>query len=173
MVIEPYDPEWPARFRFLRDQVMAAVEPHAQSIEHVGSTSVPGMTAKPIIDIDIVIRSDRWDAVRGGLEALGYEFEGDLGVAGREAFKAKAPSAAPAAWPAHHLYVCPDDGRELPRHLAFRDYLRRHPGEVRRLSELKRSLAATCKDVADYQEAKAPIVEEILARALEERGLAE
>lgn len=159
--IADYDPAWPAAFAELRNQIAAVLGPLAQRIEHVGSTAVPGLPAKPIIDLDVVIaaRADLPEVITR-LAALGYRHEGDLGIAGREAF------ASPAAAPARHLYVCTADSPELARHLAFRDYLRTHPGHARAYAELKRSLAAQFRSDRDaYSRSKAAFVEQALAAA--------
>src|SRR5581483_5318568 len=134
--IADYDPRWPEAFAALRGQIAAVLGPLAQRIEHVGSTAVPGLPAKPIIDLDVVIATPAdLPAVIGRLGTLGYQHEGDLGITGREAF------TSPAAAPGHHLYVCAASSPELARHLAFRDYLRTHPVQARAYAELKRSLA--------------------------------
>ena len=159
--IAEYDPGWAAFFAARRDAIAAALGPLAQRIEHVGSTSVPGLAAKPIVDMDVVIAArDDLAPVIERLSGLGYLHEGDLGVAGREAF------AAPEGLPRHHLYVCAADSRELARHLAFRDYLRAHPEAVRAYAELKRSLAARQRDDREaYTSAKTEFVEQVLTRA--------
>jgi GrpB-like predicted nucleotidyltransferase (UPF0157 family) len=122
VLIVAYDPSWPATFQQLRDRLAATLGPLAVAIEHVGSTAVPGLAAKPIIDLDVIIadRADRADlpAVIERLRSLGYLHEGDLGVPGREAFT--TPSGATA----HHLYVCAVGTPALDHHLAFRDALR-------------------------------------------------
>jgi GrpB-like predicted nucleotidyltransferase (UPF0157 family) len=93
------------------------------------------------------------------LAILGYQHEGDLGISGREAF------TSPVAAPAHHLYVCPADSPELARHLAFRDYLRSHPGQARAYAELKRSLAERFYTDRDaYSRGKATFIESVLVR---------
>ena len=131
----------------------------------MGSTSILGAAAKPIIDIDVVLRAeaDVSNAIRA-LEKAGYHHLGDLGIAGREAFD------SPADLPAHHLYVVVLGGREHDRHIRFRDYLRSHPDEIKRYSDLKKSLAARFRDDREaYTDAKTAFVEEILRRAGEAR----
>jgi GrpB-like predicted nucleotidyltransferase (UPF0157 family) len=163
--IADYDPGWPAAFAALRDRLTAALGPLAQRTEHVGSTAVPGLPAKPVIDLDVVIatRADLPEVI-ARLAALGYRHEGDLGITGREAF------ASPAAAPAHHLYVCTADSRELASHLAFRDYLRTHPEQARAYADLKRSLAAQFRSDRDaYSRSKAPFVEQALKAAAHPR----
>lgn len=98
-------------------------------IEHVGSTAVPGLMAKPILDIDIIIQDyNAFPAINRDLESLGYYHNGDQGVLHREAFKRndeKAPYfGSEKNWMLHHLYVCPEFSTELKRHIRFRDVLR-------------------------------------------------
>lgn len=127
-ILVPYDPAWPERFAQLHAVYAAALEGLIVTIEHVGSTAVPGLLAKPILDIDIVIPTrDAFPEVAVRLEALGYRHNGDQGIPGREVFKASestAPYTEPRQeWMAHHLYVCPAESTELRRHLQFRDAL--------------------------------------------------
>jgi len=161
VVVVDYDPGWPATFGRLRDRLAGALGRLAVAIEHVGSTAVPGLAAKPIIDLDVVI-ADRADlpAVIRRLQDLGYHHQGDLGVPGREAF------ATPAGAPAHHLYVCAVGTPALDRHLAFRDALRADPGVADAYGELKRALAARLgHDRSAYTDAKSAFVERVLAQA--------
>lgn len=155
--IEDYDPRWPDQFETLRSKIAAALGPIAAAVEHVGSTAVPGLAAKPIIDIDVLLRSapDLPSAIRS-LTSLGYAHEGDLGVAGREAFR------PPACDIQHHLYVCPTSEPEYRRHLAFRDHLRSHPEDAKAYAQLKRTLAARCSGREAYTQAKTEFVEHIL-----------
>jgi GrpB-like predicted nucleotidyltransferase (UPF0157 family) len=161
VVVVAYDPRWPAVFEHLRDRVAGVLGPLALRVEHVGSTSVPGLPAKPIIDLDVVI-ADRMDlpAAIEPLATLGYEHIGDLGIAGREAF------TTPPGIPPHHLYVCAADNAELSRHLTFRDFLRGHPDTAREYGELKLSLAERYRDDRlGYTEAKSAFVEAVLVSA--------
>ena len=162
VVILDYDPKWPALFQFFRRRIGDALGGAAAAIEHVGSTSVPGLAAKPIIDIDVLLRSDAmlWWAI-DRLATLGYLHRGNLGVPGREAFH------APANDPAHHLYLCPPGSSEFQRHMAFRDYLRAHPEDANAYSELKKGLAVRFrKDRIAYNDAKAEFVAGISSRAI-------
>jgi D-alanyl-D-alanine dipeptidase len=163
LIVTPYDPAWPDRFLEIRALLAGALGELALGIEHVGSTSVPGLASKPILDIDVVIREGALPKVIEALETLGFEHQGDLGVDGREAFKAKGEDAACKAWAAHHLYVCVEGTAELLRHLAFRDHLRANPIAASRYAELKTELAAKYPwDRLRYNDAKEPFVKEIL-----------
>ncbi len=160
-----YDPRWPEAFRAYASTLRSALGDLVMSVEHVGSTSVTGLAAKPIIDIDVVISSRLLlKDVIGTLAGLRYVHEGNLGLPGREAF----------GWPEgrrHHLYVCSVDTPNLHNHLVFRDYLRRHPEAVAAYSDLKRRLARQHQDDRDaYSEAKTVFIESVLARAESDYG---
>ena len=157
-----YDSAWPKLFAGIAARVEAAFSGSPLiCIEHVGSTSVPGLPAKPILDIDVVIpsRAALPDAIVR-LATLGYAHQGDLGIASREAFR------SPADLPAHNLYVCAEDSSELHRHLTFRDYLRAHPDDAKRYGELKRDLATRhTNDIDGYVNGKAAFVQMVLVKS--------
>jgi len=129
MILAPYDPSWATEFSDVEAVLTGALRWNILRIEHVGSTSIPCLRAKPILDIDIVIPSyEVFPAVVNVLHELGYAYNGDQGIAEREAFNredAFVPWTEPRrSWMAHHLYVCPAHGVELRRHVKFRDVLR-------------------------------------------------
>lgn len=158
IVVVDYDPAWPALFESLRSRIWPAVSDFALALEHVGSTSVPGLAAKPIIDICIVLESER-DVHRAidRLAVLGYVHLGNLGIEGREAFRRPDPV------PAHNLYVCPRGSLGLVNPLAVRDYLRTHPDTVRAYGELKKRLAAQFPtDIDSYVDGKTDLILSIL-----------
>lgn len=158
IVVVDYDPEWPSVFEELSTRMWPAVEEIAISIEHVGSTSVPGLAAKPVIDMSVVVGS-RADVPRAieALGALGYVHRGDLGVEDREAF------AQPPELPKHHLYVCLAGSVALLNHLTVRDHLRSHPEVARRYGELKKQLAERYRDDIDrYVDGKTDLIIDIL-----------
>lgn len=159
IVIVQYDPTWPTEFARLRDRAQAALGDVAVAIEHVGSTSVPGLPAKDLIDMVVVVESDEDvpEAI-ARLEAIGYRARGNLGVEGREAF----------AWPEgekrHHLYVSPTTSGELQAQIAFRDRLRSDPAVAADYVALKRELAARYRDDRPaYTDAKTDFIESTLA----------
>jgi GrpB-like predicted nucleotidyltransferase (UPF0157 family) len=157
-----YDSRWPAAFETLRAHLAGALENLAAAIEHIGSTAVPGLAAKPIIDIDVLLNfASDLPLVIQILASLGYVHQGDLGITGREAF------GTPVGLPAHHLYVCPPESQEYRRHLALRDYLRARPSEALAYGNLKRSLAARFRDDRSaYAASKREFVEILLQQAL-------
>jgi GrpB-like predicted nucleotidyltransferase (UPF0157 family) len=167
-LVQPYDLAWPVQFRQIEAYVAPALVGLGCTIEHVGSTSVPGMVAKPIIDVDVVIPPGSFAAVKRRLEALGYVHEGDLGIPGREAFDLVGGGAREAL-AKHHLYVCVAGADELRRHLALRDFLRVHAEWRERLSRLKLDLCVRYgNDRHAYMEGKAELVGEIARLALRE-----
>lgn len=167
IVVEEYDERWAQEFETLRSKIAAALGEAAAAIEHVGSTSVPGLAAKPIIDLDVLLRSEA-DLPRAvaRLGSIGYEHQGDLGVSGREAFR------SPRGGFPHHLYVCRPEHREYDRHIAFRDYLRAHPEAARAYARLKRKLAGKfAQDREAYTQGKSEFVERILAKVGSSRSV--
>ena len=161
VVVLPYDAQWRQDFLKIKDELIDALGQLAVSIEHVGSTSVQGLSAKPIIDVDVVIKDySVLDRVIISLENIGYRYEGDLGIAGREAFKYDGKEHLRK----HHLYVCPQDSAELHRHIAFRDYLRSHPEAAREYGRIKEEGARLYPfDIDGYIEYKSPFIEKIYA----------
>ena len=159
VIVHPYDPDWPKAFDEIRREIKAALGLLAMDVHHVGSTSVPGISAKPIIDLDVEIRSmDEFPMVKARLGAIGYEHEGNLGIQGREAFRYEGKPHLMK----HHLYVCPSDSPELYRHLTFRNYLRTHPEAAGRYSRVKEEAALAFPDsIDDYMNCKAPCIAEL------------
>jgi len=157
VVVVAYNPSWPQQFEALRSRLASVLGHMATAIEHVGSTAVPGLAAKPIIDIDLLLKlPDDLPLAISELASIGYQHRGDLGIPSREAFH------APAGDLHHHLYVCPDN-TEYQRHIAFRDYLRAHSKESDFYASLKLQLAIRFRDDREaYNNAKAEFVETIL-----------
>jgi len=160
IIIQDYDPRWPQLFETLRSRIECVIQEMASAIEHVGSTAVPGLAAKPIIDMDVVlISATDLPVAIAKLGSVGYEHRGDLGVAGREAFRSPTNDLR------HHLYVCPSSSPEYRRHISFRDYLRTHPTDANNYARLKRELVRKFGDDREaYTKAKSMFVAEILRR---------
>ncbi|SDW76209.1 GrpB domain, predicted nucleotidyltransferase, UPF0157 family [Lachnospiraceae bacterium KHCPX20] len=158
VVVLPYDEKWKQDFIDIKTELSQALGELAISIEHVGSTSVEGLAAKPIIDIDVVVTKERIDDAILALKNIGYIHEGNLGIPGREAFAYEGKEHLQQ----HHLYVCPKDSLELKRHLAFRDYLRLHPEAVNEYSKIKVEAAKLYpEDIDKYIDYKAAVIEKI------------
>lgn len=161
VVICEYDPAWPAAFAQLKSIIAGALGDVAVAVEHVGSTAVPGLAAKPIIDIDVAVADDAAvsEAI-ARLAGIGYIHEGDLSIPGREAL------GPPAGLPWHNPYVCRADNREYRRHIMFRDYLRLHPEAACEYAALKRRLAERYRnDRQAYTDAKGEFINRILSLA--------
>ena len=162
VIVVPYDSNWNNEFKKIKLYLERALENSIIAIEHVGSTSVEGLLAKPIIDIDVIIEShDKFDDVKSRLENLGYYHEGDLGIKNREAFA----HSEKHEFMTHHLYVCTRDSEELKRHITFRNYLRTHKEDREKYSASK--LQAAIKyptDIDNYLETKSPCITEIYTK---------
>lgn len=163
-LIVDYDPTWPAVFERLRARLEPVLAGVPASIEHVGSTAVPGLAAKPVVDMDVVVSDGTLvQAAIERLESLGYQHQGDLGVTGREAFR------PPRGDTYHHLYLVIEGGRPHRDHIDLRDHLRLHPADASRYAARKREIAHLLRtDREAYVEAKDGIVRDLLAQA---RGL--
>lgn len=168
--VKPYSKKWPLYFQRFASYYHQWLGKLLLRVEHVGSTSVPGLAAKPILDIDLVIVRENFPLVRTILENHGYYYEGDLGIKDREAFSYSHLSFfSDQDVPTHHLYVCPQDSEQLHQHLLFRNFLRAHPEWVARYGKLKMSLAlAHPFDIEEYIAGKHQLVNEILDLAIQE-----
>jgi GrpB-like predicted nucleotidyltransferase (UPF0157 family) len=166
-VVVEYDPDWPVRFEAIRDRIAPALASLAVSIEHVGSTSVPGLAAKPVIDIDVVVAdASAIPAAVKALTSLGYEHLGPVGIPDREAFR------RPPGTEKHNLYVCPAGGQGLRNHLAIRNHLRTHPAAVEAYAALKRRLADEAPDIDAYVIGKTDLIISFLrAEGIDEQTL--
>jgi GrpB-like predicted nucleotidyltransferase (UPF0157 family) len=158
IIVVKYDEKWISEFEIIKNEVLPIIYNEIISIEHVGSTAVPGLWAKPIIDINIVANESMLPVVIEKLSSIGYIHEGNLGVEGREAFRyTDKPHLMN-----HHLYVCSKDSAEHMRQVAFRDYLRLHPLDCQKYSEIKIDMAKKFPhDIDSYIKGKEPVVMEI------------
>jgi GrpB-like predicted nucleotidyltransferase (UPF0157 family)/quercetin dioxygenase-like cupin family protein len=169
ILVVDWDPQWLESFERVRASLWPAIENIALRIEHVGSTSVPGLPAKPIIDIDIVV-SDQSQVpqIIDVLAQLGYAWRGDLGVAGRQAFDTSRHPELPP----HHLYLVVENSKAHLDHVLLRDVLLADPEERDRYAELKRTNVELAQgDIDVYTAAKARYVADLLTRARADRGL--
>jgi len=168
IAVVEYDPAWTEAFERVRATVWPVLHDVALAIEHVGSTSVPGLWAKPIVDVDVVVADEVAVALAiTRLATIGYAHRDNFGLPGREAFE--APRDHPTL-PPHHLYVCPQGSVALRNHLAVRDHLRAFPASVRAYGALKRRLArAHPHDIDAYVAGKTDFVLAILRAAGFER----
>lgn len=157
--VEDYNPAWITSFNLLKQTIWPAVKDFAIAIEHVGSTSVEGLAAKPIIDIDIVIETkDMLAPVIKGLSAFGYKHRGDLGIKDREAFDEGNSKIR------HNLYVCIKDSIAFRNHILLRDRLRKDANARATYSKLKKDLATKHSNSIDhYIDGKTAFILKILS----------
>ena len=159
VIVVPYDEAWKSAFEEIKKEIKGAIGELIIGIEHVGSTSVEGLSAKPCIDIDVIIKDySVFDSVVSKLEMIGYTHQGNLGIKDREAFKySNKPHLQK-----HHLYVCPEHSEELYRHITFRDFLRNNPEAVKKYGSTKETAAQLFPDdMEKYIEYKTPCIEEL------------
>jgi GrpB-like predicted nucleotidyltransferase (UPF0157 family) len=172
-LIEPYNPNWQTAFEDIKQVIEVALhELNTQiEIQHIGSTSIQGMYAKPILDIDIILHEkSSLEQVTIKLTKIGYISRGEQGVAGRFAFRQKSekvPLTQPnKKWLSHHLYVCYADSLALKNHLLFRDALRNDKDLAQQYSEIKKSLTDNSKIIReDYSSKKTDFIISVLTKA--------
>ncbi|MCA9874428.1 MAG: GrpB family protein [Anaerolineales bacterium] len=158
----PYDPAWAKEFAAEAERLTAVFGPQLAALHHIGSTAVPGLPAKPILDIMPVVHDiTAVDALNPQMAGLGYIAKGENGVAGRRYFRKGSD-----AHHTHHVHVYQAGNPEIARHLDFRDYLRAHPEEAAAYGRLKTALAAQFRtDPPAYTSAKTAFVEAVLQKA--------
>ncbi|MDH3585039.1 MAG: GrpB family protein [Phycisphaerae bacterium] len=167
IVIVDYQPQWPEMFAEESAHLREALGATLVAVHHVGSTSVPGLAAKPIIDILAVVRAlAEIDGRNRAMRDLGYEPKGELGIPGRRFF-----SRGPDDQRTHHLHAYELQHAEVAAHLDFSDYLRAHLEPARRYAQVKAELAQRHRhDIEAYIEGKEPLIHEILDSARQWRG---
>jgi len=166
IIIEPYDPVWPEEFEKIRTYLWPYISDIALDIVHTGSTSVPGLAAKPIIDFNIIAESyGVFSQLAERLRKLGYEHEGDGGIPMRERFKGGLRDG----FIQYHMYVCPKDSPEHKKQTLFRDYLRSHDDARDEYAALKQSLAEKYRhDIDAYIAGKHEFIMNIVELAVNE-----
>jgi len=160
VVIAEYNPEWPLRFEEEKPRILAALGSQALAVEHIGSTSVPGLAAKPIVDIMVGVRSleSAFEVCRAPLQGIGYEHIPMPALWDRRFFSRGIWKVV-----SHHLHLIEFEGRLWMRYVHFRDHLRAHPEVAREYEQLKRQIAARPgMERPAYSAAKAPFIEGIL-----------
>lgn len=162
--VVPYDPSWPSRYRREAALLREALGDCLVEIHHIGSTSVPGLWAKPIIDIlPVVTAVEEADRRRAALEALGYEYLGEFGIPGRRYLRKGGEHRT------HQVHLFGRESRdEIRRHLAVPAYLRCHPDAARDYAQLKRRLARRFpRDIDGYCDGKDAFVKALERAALD------
>jgi GrpB-like predicted nucleotidyltransferase (UPF0157 family) len=158
-----YDPTWPLEFDAEVERIERACDGLPIKLEHIGSTSIPGLSAKPVIDI-LAGRPGNIPGARyvNAFKQLGYEHKGAYGIPGRNYFRKGVPRT-------HHVHLVSWSSNLWRDHLLFRDYLRAHPEIAREYETIKRELATMyLQDKEQYTDAKGPFVRSIVRRAREE-----
>ncbi len=161
--VVPYDPDWLTRFESEAALLRRVFANQLLALHHVGSTSIPGIHAKPIIDIMLLVKDiDSVYAFDPTMLALGYQPLGENGIVGRRFYRKGGETAR-----SHHLHVYETDNSEVDQHLALRDYLIAHPVEAQCYSDLKQHLAQQHpSDIQAYMDGKDGLIKELLAKAL-------
>jgi len=162
IVVVPYNPQWPEMFRREAAKIVAIFGPELVDLHHIGSTSVPGLSAKPIIDMMPLVRDiNEVDRFNPAMAQLGYEPMGEYGIPGRRYFRKGGDENR-----SHHLHAFGFDSPEVARHLDFRDYLIAHPTEARQYADLKTRLAEQFPhDIERYMDGKDAFIKTIIQKA--------
>jgi len=162
--VVPHDFAWKDEFQAEADQIAGALGDIVVALHHIGSTAIPGIFAKPIIDIVLEVADlERLDRRSHALDAVGYEGLGEFGIVGRRYFR-KSNSIGIRT---HHVHAFQTESAEIECHLAFRDYMVAHPEEARRYGRLKRELASQHPDdIEAYMDGKDAYIKEQQVRAL-------
>lgn len=165
IIVAAYDSAWPDAFRRAADELETLPGPIFLEIHHIGSTAIPGMHAKPIIDILAVVHViDALDERSAQMESLGYEVMGEFGIPGRRYFRRNNPDGIRT----HQIHAFRAGSPHIRRHLAFRDFLRSHPVEAAQYATLKQEVAkAHPNDIEAYMDGKDGFIKEIQRRAIE------
>jgi GrpB-like predicted nucleotidyltransferase (UPF0157 family) len=170
MLIIPYQNSWKNDFKIIEFELLKALNGIEIIVNHVGSTSVPNLAAKPIIDIDIVYPElVKFDDIEKKLSDVGYEHVGDFGIKDREVFQRNGKPGMNKILDSihHHLYVCPVYSEELRRHLLFRNYLRVNELVRSQYEKIKIRIAAKAKqDKKIYAQIKETEAQEFIESVL-------
>jgi len=165
VVVGPYDARWPEEFERAAGEVRAVVGENLLAIHHIGSTSIPGIHAKPVIDmLAVVAELDALDRRGAEMRRIGYEVMGEFGIAGRRYFRRDDAAGRRT----HQVHAFADGSPHVTRHIAFRDFMRAHPSLAQEYSDLKRRLAAAHPhDIEAYMDGKDAFIKEMERRAVE------
>lgn len=167
--VVPHDPSWSQAYRVESQSIHGALGGNVKEIHHIGSTAIPGMHAKPIIDLMVeVVDLSGVDQSNSRMEALGYEVMGEFGIVGRRYFRKELAGGVRT----HNVHVFEAGTDNVKRHLAFRDYMKAHPDEADQYGRLKQGLAEKFpKDIYGYMDGKDVMIKKLEKRALQWRAL--
>jgi GrpB-like predicted nucleotidyltransferase (UPF0157 family) len=165
LTVKPHRDSWRKDFEVEAARIRSALGDVLVVIHHIGSTAIPGIYAKPIIDILAEVTSlDALDAHVNEMQSLGYESMGEFGIPGRRYFRKDDSNGMRT----HQIHAFAHQSTQILRHLAFRDYLVTHPNTAQEYSDLKRRLVQTCNgDIEAYMNGKDPFIKEVERKALE------
>lgn len=174
MLIKKYNSDWIKSYTNLKHEINKGLRGLEYEIEHIGSTSVPQLDSKPIIDVDIIYKSETdFDKIKSGLVKIGYYHNGNQGIEKRDVFKRKGTQINGILDTiTHHLYVCQSDRKPLERHILSRDFLRKNDWARLEYQELKYELAVKANQNKKlYAELKELNVNELIDKIIEiEKG---
>jgi GrpB-like predicted nucleotidyltransferase (UPF0157 family) len=162
--VVPHNPAWADMFKVEAEKISTVFSPEIVAIEHIGSTAIVGIRAKPIIDILVEVRDiEVVGRFNDEMIQLGYEPRGEFGIPGRRYF-----SKGTDTMRTHHVHIFQTGNPEIERHLNFRDYLRAHSKDAQAYSHLKEELAQRFSDDPDnYTDAKSEFIREIDRKAID------
>ncbi len=160
--VVPHKPRWSELFQEAVEDLTAVFGPEIVAAHHIGSTAIPGILAKPIVDVLLVVRDiDKIDSFNPEMMEQGYRPQGEFGIPARRFFIKGSET-----YRTHHVHVFEDGHAAIDRHLAFRDYLRAHPDQAQAYSRLKDKLARQFPhDIDGYMAGKNGFIKEIERRA--------
>jgi len=159
--LSDYSENWAVMFRNEASFLKTIFGDEIIRFEHFGSTSVPGLKAKPVIDMMCIVNDiKKIDLFNKQMTSLGYDAAGEWGIPGRRLFRKGGENRT------HHIHFYQFDNPQIDRHLIFRDYLRAHPDEVIKYSHFKEALAQKFENTSDYSPAKKSFVKAMEQQAL-------
>lgn len=167
--VVPHDPKWRDTFEVESKSVADALGENVVAVHHIGSTAIPSIYAKPIIDLLVEVKDIiKVDGQSSAMESLGYEVMGEFGIPGRRFFRKDNQEGVRT----HHIHTFEIGSAQVERHLAFRDYMFAHPEDAQKYSELKRELARKYPQNIDrYMDGKDGFIKEIDKKATQWRTL--
>ena len=168
VAVVAHSPQWRTAFEAEAKHVAAALGQNVVAVHHIGSTAIPHIYAKPVIDLLVEVRNiTEVDGQRSAMEALGYEVMGEYGIPGRRYFRKSNQQGGRT----HHIHAFEAGSAEVTRHLAFRDYMIAHPGDAQRYSALKKRLAEEHPQSMDaYVDGKDRFIQEVDRKAAQWRA---
>ncbi|WP_199247897.1 GrpB family protein [[Phormidium] sp. ETS-05] len=163
VAVVPHDPQWADAFAVESQQIADALGENVVAIHHIGSTAIPMIYAKPIIDLLVEVKDiNQVNQQNSTLESLGYEVMGEFGIPGRRYFRKNNP----AGMRTHHVHIFEVGSPQVERHLNFRDYMIAHPEAAQKYSDLKQELGQKYpNDIEKYMDGKDGFIQEIDQKA--------